>query len=288
MSWGRCVGWPRWERGLIWLLGLSLLSGGHCRAAAEAQDAGALRLRAATYNVFFRNTNGLALAESLRSMGADLLALQETTPTLEALLRSALKTEFPHQHYVTAPGSGGCAFLSRFPLEALQVLAPTGSYRAALVGRARLTPTRSLPFAVVHLVTPRFGKVNSLASALQTFSAVGEGQDVELRRVLAALDPLGPGLVMGDFNSFSFGPAQKMLRERGWVDSLLSVDPEADRRITWKGNKQTGMVGGRIDYLWHAPALKTLESRVLEGVGSDHSPVISRIEIKADIGVGGQ
>lgn len=278
MSWLRSYGRPGPGLLLAWALGLALLWASHGRAADGVVDGAPLRLKVATYNVFFRNTNGVALAEFLRSMGADFLALQETTPTLEAILRPALKTEYPHQHYVTAPGSGGCAVLSRFPIENLQTVAPTGSYRAALVGRTRLNPTQTLPFAVVHLVTPRFGKVNSLASALQTFSAVGEGQDVELRRVLVALDALGPGIVLGDFNSFSFGPAQQILRDRGWIDSLLAVDPEADRRITWKGNKQTKMVGGRIDYLWHAPVFKTLECRVVEGVGSDHSPVLSILE----------
>ena len=275
-----------------WLAALLLVLGwGALGMEVLAAGAPPSALRVVTFNVFFRNTNLVSLSDFLRSMKADVLALQETTPRMEEQFRRELKGVLPHQHYVTARGSGGCGVLSRFPLESLRDLAPTGAYRGAIIGQVRMSPTRAIPFGIVHLVTPKVGKVNSLASALQVFRAAGEGQDEEIRRIHEAVVAKGSGLgiILGDFNSFSFSPAQQFLKERGWVDSLLSVDAEADRKITWKGSKQTGSLGGRIDYIFHEAGLKTVESRVMDGGGSDHSPVFSRLEFVEGAGrAGGQ
>ncbi len=233
----------------------------------------------ATYNIFNRNTNLTQLDSLILSMKADVVALQETTSDSEKRLRSELASVYPHQHYQAAPGSGGFGFLSRWPIQKIRYLPPLDGPRGTLLGEVVLPDGRSLHFATVHLITPNSSGVDSITGALSMFERAGEVQDKEIRRIEKELGSGRPAVIAGDFNSFSFGTAQTYLKGLGWIDSLASVDREADHKPTWRGRKRGLSAPFRIDFIFHSPDLATLESRVLSEGASDHYPVVSLLRI---------
>lgn len=272
---------PRLAGRLSWalvVLGLLLPLASQLRAAVVAQGVKPV-LTVATYNVLYRNTNLNALLEMVRGLDAGLVCLQETTPRIEQRLRADLATLYPHQVYQTAKGSGGFGALSRWPLEDVRFLPAENGMRGALL--ARVTPAGmkvSIEFANVHLRTPQVAGLVSLPGILAGFQKAGEIQDREIRRVHAAFQGMGPRLLMGDFNSFSFGPAQAFLKAQGWTDSLASVHEKPDELSTWRDQRASLGVGFRIDYLFHTSQFRTISSRVILKGSSDHDPVVSQLE----------
>ncbi|MBI1841900.1 MAG: endonuclease/exonuclease/phosphatase family protein [Verrucomicrobia bacterium] len=266
-------------RVLILLAGAFIALDACCAEPAK----GGAEFKMAAWNVFFRNTNVAEVVEIVKEMRPDILALEETTPRIERELRRDLSDLLPHQHFRTELGSGGCGVMSRWPLSRIQYLSPTGGFRGALIGAASWAGnpggSNEVEFAVVHLATPRVGRMKSLTSALAVFQQSGEAQSEEILRVHSAMRRVGPAVILGDFNSFSFSSAQTFLKQELWIDSLLSADPDADRRITWKGSEATRNIGGRIDYLFHNQRLRTLESGVIAKGSSDHFPVWSRLQV---------
>ncbi len=130
----------------------------------------------------------------------------------------------------------------------------------------------------MHLRTPQVAGLVSLPGILAGFQKAGEIQDREIRRVHAAFQGMGPRLLMGDFNSFSFGPAQAFLKAQGWTDSLASVHEKPDELSTWRDQRASLGVGFRIDYLFHTSQFRTISSRVILKGSSDHDPVVSQLE----------
>lgn len=237
----------------------------------------------ATYNVLYRNTNLTQLVQTIQKLDASLVCLQETTPRIEKHLRENLQTLYPYQIYQSARGSGGLAILSRTPLLEVEYLPPEPEIRGALVARVEpFGPGRAVEFASVHLRTPQVFKDVPLPAALALFQQVGEAQEREIRRIWQKFKRTGPRLVMGDFNSFSFGPAQVYLKNEGLQDSFAMVQTKPDEVPTWRGHGLGLGVAFRIDYLFHSSHFRTLDSRVMSEGSSDHFPVVSRLQLRPE------
>lgn len=263
---------------LVWLA-----LGGTEGMGAEPAAAKPAEWVVATYNVLHRNTNLTQLAQIIRGFDASLVCLQETTPRIEKHLRENLQMAYPHQFYQTARGSGGMAILSRHPLLEVEYLPPEAEVRGALLARVEpFGAGRVIEFASVHLRTPPVLQPVPLPTALALFQQVGEVQDREIRRIYRKFKLAGPRLVMGDFNSFSFGPAQTFLKAEGLQDSFAAVQAKADEVPTWRGNNLGLGVAFRIDYLFHSSHFRTLESRVVSEGASDHFPVVSRLQLQTE------
>lgn len=270
-----------WTCSLLVCLWISWI-GEAARAAEKNEAKESLAFRVATYNVFFKNTNLTSIVEALLEINADLVLLQETTTEIEKELTGKLGDRYPYVRFQVAPGSGGFGVLSRKPLVGLRYLTPEKGLRGALVGRVQWTSDLEIPFASVHLVTPKMNSDETLLQAPNMFARAGAIQEKEMRRILTELGDVRskPAFIAGDFNSFSFEPAQVFLKDQGFLDSLQSVNPKADESPTWKGTKSGLNVSFRIDYIFHTTSIKTLESRVVAKGTSDHYPVTSLLEIQ--------
>ena len=267
----------------LWCLLGCLGLGARMGWGAEVPGAKPAEWVVATYNVLYRNTNLTQLVRTIQGFDASLVCLQETTPRIEKHLRENLQTLYPHQIYQTARGSGGLAILSRNPLLEVEYLPPEPEVRGALVARVEpFGPGRTIEFASVHLRTPPVSKNIPLPAALALFQQVGEAQEREMRRIYQKFKSAGPRLVMGDFNSFSFGPAQVYLKNQGFQDSFATVQVKPDEVPTWRGHGLGLGVAFRIDYLFHSSHFRTLESRVVNEGASDHFPVVSRLQFRPE------
>lgn len=257
------------------LLAVLLLSVAAALAAEPAHE-----FTVATYNVLFQNRDLPALAATLRGTGADLVALQETTPAAEQFLRRELGALYPHMVFRNGTkGSDGLGFLSKVPLERFSYIEPLAGWRGTWIAEVCVGQT-NVQVANVHLATPQVNAMRSLATIMSGFQ---EAETLHAREIARIYERLSPGLtnqptlVLGDFNSFSFFTAPAFLASHGFVDSFASVTTNADQHGTWEVRRGDTRWQFRLDYIFHTPDLATVESRILSSAASDHQPVVSRL-----------
>ena len=261
---------PAWP--IVLLLLVASWLGGLASPAAERRE-----FTIATYNVLYQNRDLPKLVATLNAAAADLVALQETNPESETVLRRELAAHYPHMVFRSGTKvSDGFGFLSKAPLCHLRFLDPLPGSRGAWFAEVTLGGTR-LEVVNVHLATPQLGHLQSLPAVMTAFQQAEELHAREIARIHALLTHARPGIVLGDFNSFSFFNAPTWLAQRGWVDSFASVTENADQRGTWDFRHADNRWSFRIDFIFHSPDLRTLNSRILSSPASDHYPVVSRL-----------
>lgn len=82
------------------------------RRAPSPRPAG---IRVLTNTVYIGNTDLPATAALIRTIGADIVALQETTPALAAVLRAELAADYPYMDFHVGPQANGPGVLARTP-----------------------------------------------------------------------------------------------------------------------------------------------------------------------------
>ncbi|MBW3596079.1 MAG: endonuclease/exonuclease/phosphatase family protein [Planctomycetes bacterium] len=141
---------------------------------------------------------------------------------------------------------------------------------------------RVIQVANVHLqpvMLPRSEEPANLLSVMAAFEAAEQMHRKEIEAVVARLDGDKPTIIAGDFNSASHFQAPSLLVERGFTDSFAAVHDEPELHSTWRWPTRYGTAALRIDYVFHCAAFRTRESRIIAGKGSDHSLLVSEVEL---------
>ncbi|MCA9553235.1 MAG: endonuclease/exonuclease/phosphatase family protein [Myxococcales bacterium] len=261
----------------VWLLTLSVASTGAACSSAQraARSPGPAEptFTVVTYNVNYGLEGDPEVVEVIRRADADVVVLQETNVGWEAALSAGLADAYPHRYFHHAGAAGGSAILSRFPIEALDVVPPRvdGSWFAALTAVVH-TNAGPLQLVNVHL-RPAISDSGSVVAGYFGTSSVREA---EMRAILATLDPRLPTLVAGDFNE-SGGGALAFLEGRGFEDGVAAFVPDAD---TWRWTTSVGQIESQLDHLAYDPRVEPLEVRVIAEGPSDHVPVFARLSLR--------
>jgi len=251
----------------------------HARAEA-AQPREPVVSEEFTVATFNMNWGNVDLADTVRVIAgaeADVVCMQETNPESERAIREGLSRVYPHMHFTRdVRYSSGFAVLSRTPLSNVRFLEPEFGFFGTLFADIELGGRR-VRVASVHLepVVPRNGE--GAGDILALFFKVEGLHLKEIGRIAAELPEGVPSIVAGDLNSASFGSAPRFLKNRGFVDSFAAVTPKPDAHTTWHWNHHGTDLRFRIDYVFHSPEMRTLESRVVEAPSSDHKLVVSRL-----------
>ncbi|MBL7223591.1 MAG: endonuclease/exonuclease/phosphatase family protein [Candidatus Brocadiae bacterium] len=253
-----------------WALLLALAAAGCARTREFEQPTGP-HIRVLTYNVNWGMPQRAQTLAAIREARADVVCLQETTREWERILRQELSPSYAHTHFVHGGGAGGQAILSRWPVEVLRAVRPTGAFFHGWFVELQ-TPLGPVQVLGVHLRPPvddqgRFG-----------VSAYFATKDVRLKEVQALhahLRPDTPTLILGDFNEKDNGPALKWLRKQGFTDALREFDRKTR---TWQWHTSTITLRGRLDHILYSEQLHALEARVIPKGGSDHFPVLAILE----------
>ncbi len=82
--------------------------------------------------------------------------------------------------------------------------------------------------------------------------------------------------------SLVWQPRNNFLDEKGLVDSFAAVTKSPDGYPSWHWPVGPIEISARIDHLFRTRHLSTLESRILDGNGSDHRLVVSRLKWPKD------
>ncbi len=271
----------------ITLLAVALASCAPREASAPARESvtkggpvvsAAARFTVAAFNMNWGNVDLADTVAVIRRSKADLVCMQETNPVSERAIRRGLAREFPHMHFTgNVRYSSGFAMLSKSPITNVTWLAPKHGYFGTLLADVELAG-RKVRVASLHLepVVPRNGE--GLGRLVGVFLKTAALHLKEIARIHAALPEERPVILVGDFNSASFGAAPRFLKERGFVDSFASVTKDADRHVTWHWNHDGTDWRFRIDYVFHVEQMRTVESRILDAPSSDHKMVVSVLE----------
>ncbi len=221
-------------------------------------------LRVLTYNVNYGLAGDAETMAAIRDAGADVVILQETTPSWEVAIRETLSEDYPVMAFRHSRGAGGLAILSRFPLDEGELIdAPSGWFPAwRLVVEGPLGPVQLL---AVHLRPP----VSDRGSVVSGYFTTRPVRDEEITAYLGHLDPELPTIIAGDLNERN-GRAIERLREAGFESALPAFQGS---QHTWHWQTRVGQVTSQLDHVVHDNRLEPLNAEVLRTGRSDHYPV---------------
>lgn len=223
-------------------------------------------LRVVTYNILAGNYGVGEVIVALRSLDADVVALQEVDRDTRrsgrvdqpSVIAEALGMEVAFAHHRRYDGGQiGVALLSRYALANVRRIALPGGGLAALDAEVRLA-SDVVRVLVVHLhpTDPR----DSVAKQAKMDAA-------RLREARAVLDlagrSTGPTIVLGDFNARASGPEYA-----AFARVLSDACPGGD--ATWPATFPII----RIDYVWTSTGLRSLGCPRFAPSASDHRPVV--------------
>lgn len=230
------------------------------------------RFIVATYNVNFGMPRpDLALA-AMRSTGADVLCLQETTEQWMDYLKPALRDQYPHVLARQWSGAGGLAFFSKVPLDEVEFIRPQAGWFPAWIVNAR-TPLARVQIMSVHL-HPQLNEQGSVS--LGAYANTPKTRRQEIEQFHARLRQNLPTIILGDFNENDAGQAVAWLKTKGFSDALSRVDTSTP---TWQWQSSIITLHGRFDHVMYSDRLRCLDASVLKQGASDHLPVVAVFEV---------
>lgn len=250
----------------------------HVRTPDEIPPPSADGVRVVTYNIR-AGLDGLDhVAEDLRALRPDLVALQEVE---RGIARSRSEDQAGHLgaaldlhsafagSFEVDGGEHGIAILSRWPILRSEILElPRGAgrwSRVALIAHVE-TPHGVVCFTCIHLARPWGWPFSNTTTRLQQIDALRE----RLRHEDA------PRLVAGDFNSFP-------VSLEGWALTRDLDHAWSPWRDGWGLSfplKAIGLVGAvKIDHILHGPRWSSRGTWVAPQGASDHRAVVADLTL---------
>ena len=219
----------------------------------------------ATYNVCFERPDP-ATVDAMAELQADLIFLQETTPTWQTLLDEAFIDRYPVRRYQDHEPDGGMAVLSRYPLARAEIRpSPEGAFPAWCLRFD--TPQGSVDVLSVHLHPPLEDD-----SLVKGYFMTGDDRLREIVSHLTCFEGV-PDLAVGDFNEAE-GDAVAHLEQLGMRQAQLA-HPPVER--TWRWPTPYGELSGRPDHVFVGPDWTVARVVVPLTGASDHWPLVASV-----------
>ena len=214
--------------------------------AATTADSG---VTVVSQNLAHRNHNVGGVVAMLEQENADIVLLQEYTPSWHVALES-LRNRYPHAVTVPQAGGFGIAVFSKIPIEHHEVL------------RLGILET---PFIVVELDAQVFkGHLVAVHFQSPMVRSWSEDRNRQFNELTSYLSSLGsPYLVVGDFNNTPYAPTMRdfMRKTRTYLASPYLLP-------TWP--MPIGTVGLPIDTALGTADIQFGAGSTLAPIGSDH------------------
>lgn len=237
----------------------------------------------ATYNINWGNRQVAQILGAIRESGADIVALQETTPQLESRLKEAAKQEYPYSAFAGSDDASYHAdrfgFLSKFPIKTRFIRREHGLFGAFLA--TATVHSTVLQIANVHLDPPEVGAAR-VGAMIRSFVKGEQTRGREIKGIVSHLTAGVPTIIAGDFNSIAGFSAPRHLIGLGYVDSVASVTNNAAAHPTWTGEVNDVVLSLRIDYVFHDKSFVTVRTGTVYNKFSDHSLVFSELRFQKE------
>ena len=238
---------------------------------AEAEDV--VKFRVVTLNQLYTNMQVDAVLGAIQAQDADLVAVQELSPTVVSALRTRLEDVYPYADFRAFEGTQGVGLFSRYPLTSVTYHWYPQVQRATVtVGGVDITVLN------VHPPAPFDSEAGTGFGYL---AYKPREREPEFSRLLSRLDETsGPRVVLGDFNLSDREPLYEELSAR-----LTDVYRAAAWGFGHTFPNYTRVRGVpvppfiRIDYVWVGGGVVPVDAKVVCEGGSDHCMVV------ADVGI---
>ena len=225
-------------------------------------------IKAMTFNMLFDNGDYDAISKMIAENNPDIIGFQEVRSQTVPILIKRLGKEYPHSAFHPIELYHNVGILSRFPIDKFIAL-PAPPIQRGIQETLRLKKAEPLEAIVAHL-TPSYPTRQFLKLADYWYSS--RAAEVSyLNNIAKQYDE--PMIFMCDCNftdtSETYSRMQNFLNDSfhqaGWGFGH-----------TFRGRF---FPVGRIDYIWHTKDIKTVEAYVGREAGSDHFPVIAKLQL---------
>ena len=198
------------------------------------------KLKIVTFNVNYGGSPWLASKVLLRSK-ADIIALQETTPYWERILRRSMSKRYKYIRFKHCCGAGGLAFLSRFPMVKSKYMYPAkrnGWFPSWFVEFR--TRKGKIGLLNVHLRPPLSGG-GGLSSIPAAYFKTRSIRLRDMKSYIKRIRSNGPMLVLGDFNESDSGTTLRWLRKKNKMRSALYKFDRSTPTWSWPTSSCTAV-----------------------------------------------
>lgn len=241
-------------------------------------------------NVWGNNHDLSSIEDWLRETNADVLILQEISPTYATDNLPALLDLYPYQmNQVDETRWGGNLTLSRYPIlewEYVDLQLPNHAPPLRLV-----IDFEGQPVAIynVHLAWPGHRKLRAPLperwNTLYTQIVFGFDDQARNRQITNLLKHLEtepwPYIVGGDFNTSDQSMTYQQI-------AGVMIDSFRETGNGFQGSWPVSVVRGlpaflppliRIDYIWHSDDFRAIDARLGHPIGSDHLPMLATLTL---------
>jgi len=226
---------------------------------ASARSAPALRLFDA--NVLAGNRSAGSYAEEIRRSGADIVVLEEPSPTfVTALETSGALDDLPHRVMVSRTDPFAMMIASRLPVTEDDVVSAHG--RPILVRMTVTLDGEPIRLFAYHAVAPIGGNRQDWEAEL---AVLGDAVAAEHR----------PVVVAGDFNATWGNRSFRRLLDQGLTDAAAARGKPF--QMTWPRDRRFIPPMLRIDHVLTTKQLVVTRIESGTGRGSDHRPLVADV-----------
>lgn len=225
-------------------------------------------IKAMTFNMLRSNTDYDSIIKMIAEDKPDIIGLQEVTPQAVPILIEGFKKDYPYHAFHPVELSHNVGILSRFPIDKFIAL-PSPPIERGIQVTLRLNNGEPLEAIVAHLIP--FYPLNRFWKFAQYWYAHRAKEVSYLNNIAKQYNE--PVIVMCDCNFTDTSETYSLMQnamndsfhQAGWGFGHTFLSPL--------------FPAARLDYVWHTKNIKTIDAYVGKQAGSDHLPVIAKLQL---------
>ncbi len=225
-------------------------------------------IKAMTFNMLFNNVDYDSITKMVTENNPDIIGLQEVRSQTVPILIKRFAKDYPYHAFHPVELSHNVGILSRFPIDKFIAL-PAPPIQRAIQVTLRLNNGESIDAIVAHL-TPSYPLYKFLKLAKYWYTSRAAEASYLSNIVKQYNQPL---IVMCDCNFTDTSET---------YSQMYDVMNDSFREVGWGlGHTSRGRFFpiARIDYIWHTKQLQAIDGYVGKHAGSDHLPVIAKLQL---------
>ncbi len=225
-------------------------------------------IKAMTFNMLFNNDDYDSITKMVAENKPDIIGLQEVRSQTAPILKKRFAAYYPYSAFHPVELSHNVGILSRFPIDKFITL-PAPPIQRGIQVTLRLNNGEPLEAIVAHL-TPNY-PVNKFMQLAEYWYKSRAAEVSYLSNIVKQYDE--PTILMCDCNFTDTSETYSQM-QNFMSDSFHQAGSGFGH--TFKGKF---FPVGRIDYIWHTKDIKTVEAYVGREAGSDHLPMIAKLQL---------
>jgi endonuclease/exonuclease/phosphatase (EEP) superfamily protein YafD len=210
-----------------------------------------LAITIANFNVSHTQDSVQTIINSIKNCKADLLSIQELSPSLDTIFQQSLKSTYPNIYSYSSPDNNGMMICSKYPLGRTDTFTYHGLPN--ILGCINIEKENcKLHFISCYLLPPyNLERYKELRSHLGTIAYKAKEIDAPL-------------VAIGTFNTVPWAPEIQDFKQNGALeDSRLGFEPTYP-------NSVPSMLQVPYDHIFHSKYLKCVGFGAINASGTDH------------------